>query len=558
MSKKSKALGLNEPLRHQDHPRPRTRREFLAQSFITGSATVIGPSLLAMLAGSRQAHAALAGDISSMLGPCSINLGAGKIPFICFDLSGGGNIAGSNVLVGGPNGQLDFLSVAGYSKLGLPGTMVPNPSTTGNFIDASFGLRFHSDSAHLRGMKLRAGAKAMAGTNGTVIPALSQNDTNTNPHNPMYAIYQYGARGGLLNLVGSTSSMSGGNSMAPPTMMIAAAQPTKVSSPADTQGLVSTGQLSTLLPNPSDVTNVLESMKRISDAKYAKVTAYPVPANPVAGVNYGQLNAAVLGTGTTPGIAACGYTKAAYTVDTYSKASSVDASVDPLIVGSGGIFSTAEFQANQDYQKTAAVMKLVIDGNAAAGTIEMGGFDYHTGDRATGEARDLNLGNCIGACLEYAARVGKPVMIYVFSDGSLSSSGMIDSSMGGRGKGVWTSDNQNVAATYFLVYNPTGRPVPAQSNPELSLQIGSFNPDGSINTNGSPAGNNVLNLVQIVVLNYMALHGNAISGFSLADGTAVPGFPNLYNAPNLNNTLGTGTALKPLIAFNPIVSGKVG
>jgi len=23
-------------------------------------------------------------------------------------------------------------------------------------------------------------------------------------------------------------------------------------------------------------------------------------------------------------------------------------------------------------------MKLVIDGNAAAGTIEMGGFDYHT------------------------------------------------------------------------------------------------------------------------------------------------------------------------------------
>jgi hypothetical protein len=56
----------------------------------------------------------------------------------------------------------------------------------------------------------------------------------------------------------------------------------------------------------------------------------------------------------------------------------------------------------------------------------------------------------------------------------------------------------------------------------------------------------------------MALHGNAISGFSLADGTPVPGFPNLYTAPNLNNTLGTGTALQPLIAFNPIVSGKVG
>jgi hypothetical protein len=542
MSKKPRALGLHEPLRHQDHPRPRTRREFLAQSFMTGAATVVGPSLLGLLAAPRSARAGLAGDISALLGPCGINLGAGKIPFICFDLAGGGNIAGSNVLVGGPKGQLDFLSVAGYSKLGLPGTMVPSPSATGNFIDSSFGLRFHSDSAHLRGMKTRASAKAMAGTNGTVIPALSQNDTNTNPHNPMYAIYQYGARGGLLNLVGSESSMSGGNSMSPPTMVIAAAQPTKVSSPADTQGLVSTGQLSTLLPNPSDVTNVLESMKRISDAKYSKVVAY-TDSNANATVLGGTVNGTAV-----PGIQACNYTKAAYTVDTYSSPGSVDASQDTKIVGPSGIFSTAEFQGNSDYQKTAAVMKLVIDGNAAAGTIEMGGFDYHTGDRATGEARDLNLGNCIGACLEYAARVGKPVMIYVFSDGSLASGGMIDSSVGGRGKGVWTADNQSVAATYFLVYSPKGKPVAAQSNPELSLQIGSFNPDGSINTTSSPAGNNVPNLVQMVVLNYMALHGS----------NAISAFPSLYPAPNLNNTLGSGTALEPLIAFNPIVNGTVG
>src|SRR5271168_1039967 len=523
MSKKTKALGIHEPLRLQEHPRPRTRREFLAQSFITGSAWVVGPSLLATLAAPRTARAALAPDILALLPPCSITTGAGKIPFICFDLAGGGNIAGSNVLVGGPKGQLDFLSVAGYSKLGLPGTMVPNPSTTGNFIDASFGLRYHSDSAHLRGMKLRASAKAMAGTNGTVIPALSQNDTNTNPHNPMYAIYEYGARGGLLNLIGSDSSQSGGNSMAPPTMVIAAAMPTKVSSPADTQGLVSTGQLGTLLPHSADVTNVLESMKRISDAKYNTVTAY---------ANNTALNTAALGNGTTPGVTGCGYTKAAYTVDTYSNPGSVDSSKDPNVVGPSGIFTAAEFQANSDYQKTASIMKLVIDGNAAAGTIEMDGFDYHTGDRATGEARDLNLGNCIGACLEYAARKGKPLMIYVFSDGSLASNGMIDNSVGGRGKGVWTGDNQSVAATYFLVYNPNGRPVPAQSNPEMSLQIGSFNPDGSINTTSSPAGNNVPNLAQMVVLNYMALHGDAINGFSV-NGTQVPSFPNLYGPPNL-------------------------
>jgi hypothetical protein len=537
MSKKTKGLGLHEPLRHQDHSRPRTRREFVAQSFMTGAATVVGPSLAGMLLYPKAAQATLAGDIQGAVSACNITTGAGKIPFICFDLAGGGNIAGSNVLVGGPKGQMDFLTVAGYSKLGLPGSMVPSASATGSNVDASFGLRFHADSAHLRGMKLRASAKAMAGTNGTVIPALSQNDTNTNPHNPMYGVYQFGARGGLLDLVGSVSSQSGGNSMSPPTMVISAAMPTKISSSQDSKGLVSTGQLSTLLPNSADVTNVLESMKRISDAKYSVVSAYP---------SNSAMNSTAIG---PSGIQACGYTKAAYIVDKYNSPSAVNPDVDPNIVGSSGIFTQAEYSANSDYQKTAAVMKLVIDGNAAAGTIEMGGFDYHTGDRATGEARDLNLGNCIGACLEYAARVNKPVMIYVFSDGSLASSGMIDNSVGGRGKGVWTGDNQNVASTYFLVFNPSGRPVPAQANPEMSLQIGNFNPDGSLNTNGSPAGNNVPNLVQMVVLNYMALHGDAITPW-----------PTLFPAPNLNNNLGSGSALEPLIAFQPLaglVNGKV-
>ncbi len=137
----------------------------------------------------------MATDIQTAVATCHITAGAGMIPFICFDLAGGGNIAGSNVLVGGPGGQLDFLSVAGYSKLGLPGTMVPNPSTTGNFIDAQlWTLRFHSDSAHLRGIKTRASRHPRwPNTNGAIIPALSQNDTNTNPHNPMYGIWQAGA-----------------------------------------------------------------------------------------------------------------------------------------------------------------------------------------------------------------------------------------------------------------------------------------------------------------------------------------------------------------------------
>jgi len=82
---------------------------------------------------------------------------------------GGGNVAGSNVLVGGPKGQLDFLSVAGYSKLGLPGTMVPNPAPP-ELHRQHFRPAVPYRQRALRGIKARTGASAMANTNGAVIP----------------------------------------------------------------------------------------------------------------------------------------------------------------------------------------------------------------------------------------------------------------------------------------------------------------------------------------------------------------------------------------------------
>ena len=52
--------------------------------------------------------------------------------------------------------QKDFLTTAGYSKLGIPGDMIPPivDTVTGNtdFIDERLGLAFHSDSAMLKGI----------------------------------------------------------------------------------------------------------------------------------------------------------------------------------------------------------------------------------------------------------------------------------------------------------------------------------------------------------------------------------------------------------------------
>ena len=96
----------DDPLCHPDHPRPVTRRDFLSQGFITGTGIATAGGVLSLFSNPRDALAALSDDLDTA--GCGIaTAGAGKIPFICFDLAGGVNIANSNVLVGGEGGQMD-------------------------------------------------------------------------------------------------------------------------------------------------------------------------------------------------------------------------------------------------------------------------------------------------------------------------------------------------------------------------------------------------------------------------------------------------------------------
>ena len=110
----------------------------------------------------------------------------------------------------------------------------------------------------------------------------------------------------------------------------------------------------------------------------------------------------------------CGYIKAADIAERFGDQPPIDPTLDLNIQS---IFSAAEL-GDREFSKTASVMKMVVNRYAAGGCITMGGYDYHTGDRVTGENRDLRAGRCIGACLEYAAIIGQPLMVYVFSDGS--------------------------------------------------------------------------------------------------------------------------------------------
>jgi len=539
---------LHEPILHENHRRPVTRREMLSAGLLGASGLVMAPAWLAALLKPGKAAAAinLEPDIATLAGASQCNLAVGNqlIPFICFDLAGGANLVGSEVIVGVEGGQANFLSTAGYGIMGVPGDMVPSSA---GFVSSALGLLWHSDGAILRGILSKATTPATAAnTNGAVFPALSENDTDINPHNPMYGIAQVGAVGTLLTLVGTEPTISGGNSVAPPDLggvpINSALQPSTIDQPSDATGLVSSGGAN------ADALSVAvqESQVRISGGSTPTQTGAADPAsfftgaltepNTTTGAPGVQLYTTPSSDAQLKGQVRCGYVQAAYNAANFGNPSDLDPTQDPLIMSGGTpIFGASDF-SDPDVAMTATVMKLVLNGFAGAGTIALSGFDYHDNTRATGETRNYQAGQMIGAVLEYAQRLGKPVMIYVFSDGSLTSSSMVDTTPAGRDKLAWQGDASAVASTFFLLYNPKGRTAPL--NGAASQQIGYFSSGGSVVSTSSPGANSVEQLVEMVVLNYLSLHSSKVGQFS-----------SLFPAQGL----GSPSDQESLIAFPPIV-----
>jgi hypothetical protein len=530
--------GPGEPFRHENHPRPTTRRDFIAAGFLSGPAMVMAPAWLGALLKAGRANAGappLDADISPLLAAAECNVPASGVglPFICFDLAGGANLVGSEVIVGQQGGQTNFLTTAGYGKLGVPGSMVPSSSAN---IDASLGLLWHADGAIKRGITSMITPATAAGVNGAVICAMSQNDTQNNPHNPMYGIAMAGRKGQLLQLIGTDSSVSGGNSMAPMELIVPSLQPSTISQPSDATSLVPIPPGGTQDPLAVEV---LETQTRISagTASYAQngqAAFSGALGMPTALYANAQQDA------TLKNQVRCAYVKAVNTANQFGNPSALDPTLDTNITSIASKFQANAFQDN-DFAKTATVMKLVLNGLAGAGTIAMGGYDYHDGTRASGEMKNFKAGQMIGAVLQYASLLGVPVMIYVFSDGSLNSNSMVDNSVAGRGKLGWQGDNSSVASTFFLAYSPKGRP--ALRGAASTQQIGYFTADGSVVSTSSPAANSVDSLVQLVLLNYMGLSGTDAN------------FPTAFQTwtNGMSQGLGSASQLAALTVFQPIV-----
>ena len=442
-------------IKDADHPL-RTRRDFLAQGLLTGVGSLILPFA---------AKAQIPG--------CEMGLTVTEnpmIPVIVIDLAGGGNIAGSNVIVGKAGGQDDYLT--DYTTLGLDASRHPSLP---NMVDRELGIAFHRDSAMLAGIKATTTAATRAKMDGLLFCGSSDDDTDNNPHNPMYWFHKAGARGQITQLVGNVNSMSGARSQAPAPSVDVSVRPARVSSPADVTNMIGIGATADSFMGSRGGSILMQAIDSLSTAHINAISRRQMS---------NEIKDVVL----------CNSAKTQGVLSKFTT-NQVNPMTDTIIN------TNFNLNAGGDVRTAGTVTKMVLDGLAATGTITMGGFDYHSGNRVDGDSKDREVGEIIGRIMQTASMKDTPVVVYIYTDGGVASNNNTDANA--QGKLVWAGDSGQRSASLMLVFNPAGRPTVRMS----SRQVGRYKEGGSVDLNASPMSNSVVNLAKAVVLNYLALHG---------------------------------------------------
>lgn len=451
-----------------------TRRDFLSHGLISGVGYAMAPSLLSML------------NINQAYGAenCfqAIDLSNRKTPIIMLDLSGGGNIAGSNIIVGDQAGQHSYLST--YGRLGIPDSLHPS---SGN-VNTEMGLKFHSDSGMLSGIQSMTTSAIRQKVEGSVFCAVSSDDTGNNPHNPVYWLNKAGSIGDLVQTAGTRGGRSGGRSQIPALSYDPTIAPVPISRPEDCVELVSLGRVHDLF-NDLQAKRILETIEYMSESKLNTFSQKSLPE---------QIKEVV----------SCGFSKQKIDQRVHNNDSRYsNASIDPRL--DTAVTSIWDNLNNGQQRKEASIAKLVLDGYLGTGTIEMGGYDYHGADnRVAQDNKDVQVGQAIGRILALAAAKQTDVAIYVFTDGGVSSN-MQDVDPNANGKFRFSNDDGQRASTFMLYYKHAGRHTLRHTSGgfnQYKRQVGHFKADTAVEKSANVMSNNVTNLAKTIVANYLAIH----------------------------------------------------
>ncbi len=407
---------------HKDHPKPSTRREFLATGLLGFSGSMLAPSIMNVLA--RPEFAFGQTDDS-----CSVASGA-MPAFIVVNLSGGNSISGNLPPLGEDRQPLlkyDLLGLGANQDVFTNDTLGSNMFQPGVRVAGTRNAGVPAGHMFL-GISLRASQTTIDKT--TLINACtpSGDDTSSNLADPTGAVLAAGLSGESLPNLGSRDGTGTGVGQMP--AIVRPPAPLIVRNFTDISGaLAPAGTLASRLTEPRRK-KLLELVNSLSGSQ-ARAVASPGSAT-------GTMLAKVVECATGKNI---------------ELASNTDPRIDPgLDAGVAAVWGiTAANKAGANYAQAAMVYN-ALNGNASTCSIELGANDYHGNGKAAQNATDLRNGEVVGRILETAAVMNKPVFIYIVSDGSVSAPS-------GSAYGVgYTNDSGNRGKVLFLAFHPTARP----------------------------------------------------------------------------------------------------
>jgi hypothetical protein len=433
------------------HAKPVTRRDFLASGLIPFSASMLLPNWTKLLLPSEAQAAAV---------NCSVGA-SDLIPFVTLNLSGGAGLCGNYIATNQGGEMLPSYSIMGLGKA----PPVENEFGRVGFAGLNGGQLI---SKFLQGLRTSA-PTALAKTAFVAICVRSRDDSAENRFAADGLVASAGLQGALLpNLGQRPNSLSGigqePSTVNPPTPLVVN------NFSALTSSLGYAGALGANLKT-AQKESLAKLISRLSESQSRKI----------ASIRSGQEIKTLLD---------CAGVK---NEDLVRAGTNV---VDPRTdAAAGGMLSTI-WGINGGTNGTdknlifGSMVYNALKGNAGSVGLEIGGYDYHDGSRATGDSKDLEAGQAAGRILESAAALNKPVFLYVTSDGATSS---VNSDAQGA---AWTSDRGTAGLAFMLYFNPSGRPETSGS------QIGWFN-EGQVADETLVTGNSPEAAAAAVFANYL-------------------------------------------------------
>jgi len=430
-----------------EHPLPTTRRELLGAGLISGLSYAVVPSIFTL------ASQAAYGVECSKAGPAN---GPAVPGYLHVEVKGGYSVA-RNFVPGKQDSGAAFvpLATAGYATIGYGPTQVP-PTVE---LNKELGGTMHPTSNMLAGMKAVMSPAALQKTVVAAICGVSGDDTQNNPHNPIQLVSKVaGNPGSLLQIGGTRDSNTGGGTMPLNIAQDPGLAKAVVANEASLANLVNPGLIAAKFGgNTQAAVRVAELAHKLSANKLAQFQAKDLNQQVKDLIECGYMGAKDLLTEFTPD---------KLQVSTDTKLNTAYNAVP---------FATAFTGLNQ----TSMIMaKLMADGLATGGTIEMAGYDYHGQGRATQNNKDFMAGQTVGLALEVAHRKGAPLFVAVTADGSTSSGNGTD----------FSADNGSHGSCLMVAIGQTA--IPGTN----MLQIGKYADSGAVDTSyatvtaGTPAG----------------------------------------------------------------------